>query len=220
MVREFLTIAETANTLGVSTRHARRLADSQEVTRIARGLIDPNSVDRYLHSHRQGRTRAWAEHTAWGAIAMLAGFDAPWLGTTQASRLRSALREIDGVDELLTRMRNRAHVHTFDAHRAALRRLRSLTAATNLRLLGISDPVDDRVDGYLAEADLDTAIRTFGLRASANGPVVLRTTGFDIITVRRLVGTSTVAALDAAISTDPRHRSIAHRTLEEIVGTY
>ena len=48
---------ETANTLGVSTRHARLLASSVAVTRIARGLVDRGSADRYLRSQRRGRTR-------------------------------------------------------------------------------------------------------------------------------------------------------------------
>lgn len=218
--QEFLTIEETANTLRVSTRHARRLADSGAVTRIARGLIDRGSVDRYLQSQRQGRTRAWAEHTAWGAVALLAGRDADWLGATQASRLRSTLREISGADELITRMRDRTRVHTFEAHRAALPRLRRLIATANLGLLGISDTVDDSADGYLAEADLDTVVRTLGLRADASGTVVLRTTGFDFDRVRDLVTTTTVAALHAATSTDPRLRGVGHRALGELLEAY
>ncbi|WP_460707029.1 type IV toxin-antitoxin system AbiEi family antitoxin domain-containing protein [Myceligenerans halotolerans] len=46
----FLSIEETANALGVSTRHARRLADSGAITRVARGLID-NAVHPW-HHHR------------------------------------------------------------------------------------------------------------------------------------------------------------------------
>lgn len=220
MSGEFLTIEETANALGVSTRHARRLADSGAVTRIARGLVDRGSVDRYVQSHRQGRTRAWAEHTAWGAVAILSGQDADWLGATQASRLRSALREINDAEALLTRMRDRAEVHTFEAHRAALPRLRELIASTNLRLLGITDAVDDSVDGYLSEADLDDVVRTLGLRAGAGGIVVLRTTRFDVDLVRELVATTTVAALDAATNADPRLRGVGRRTLGELLEAF
>ncbi|MGL5864195.1 MAG: helix-turn-helix domain-containing protein, partial [Phycicoccus sp.] len=187
MTAEFLTIEETASILGVSARHTRRLADSGAITRIARGLVDRRSVDRHLQSRRQGRTRAWAEHTAWGAIAILSGRTAGWLGATQAARLRSALREIDDVDDLLTRIRGRAEIHTFEAHRAALPRLRELTTSTNLRLLGITDAIDDRVDGYLSDAGHDDVVRVLGLRADAGGTVVLRTTGFDIDRVRELV---------------------------------
>ena len=220
MADEFLTIEETANTLGVSARHVRRLADSGAVTRIARGLVDRSSVDRYLASQRQGRTRAWAEHTAWGAVAIMSGYDAGWLGSVQASRLRSALREIDDVDDLLTRVRDRARVHTYEAHRAALPRVRELITSTNLRLLGITDSVDESADGYLAEADLDAVVRTLGLRAAAGGPVVLRTTEFDIDRVGDLVATSTVAAMDAATSTDPRLRGVGRRTLGELLEAY
>lgn len=218
MAGEFLTIEETASTLGVSARHARRLADSGAVTRIARGLVDRGSVDRYLQSRRQGRTRAWAEHTAWGAAAILSGHAADWLGATQASRLRSALREIDDADDLLTRMRDRAQIHIFAAHRAALPRLREQIASTDLRLLGITGAVDDSVDGYLAEAALDDTVRTLGLRADAGGAVIVRTTRFDFGRVRDLVATTTVAALDAATSTDPRLRGVGRRTLGELLG--
>lgn len=220
MAGEFLTIEETANALGVSTRHARRLADAGAVTRIARGLIDRGSVDRYLASKRHGRTRAWAEHTAWGAVALLAGHDADWLGMVQASRLRSTLREITDVDNLLTRMRDRAQVHVYEAHRAALPRLRDQLTSTNLRLLGIADAVDESTDGYLASDDLDDLVRTLGLRTAAGGTVVVRTTGFDFHRVRDLVATTTVAALDAATSTDPRVRGVGRRVLAELLEAY
>lgn len=220
MSGEFLTIEETANTLGVSPRHARRLADSGAVTRIARGLVDRDSVDRYLHSQRQGRTRAWAEHTAWGAVALLSGRNAEWLGAVQTSRLRSTLREISDADDLQTRMRDRAQVHIYAAHRAALPRLRDQIASTNLRLLGITDSIDDSVDGYLVAGDLDAVVRTLGLRADASGTVVLRTTSFDFHRIRDLVATTAAAALDAATSTDPRLRGIGHRTLGDLLEAY
>lgn len=220
MAGEFLTIEEAAATLGVSARHARRLADSGAITRIARGLVDHRSVDQYLSSQRQGRTRAWAEHTAWGAVAILASRDVDWLGTVQASRLRSTLRDIADVDEFLTRMRDRAQVRTYDAHRAALPRLRDRVVSANLRLLGITDTVDEGVDGYLAADDLDQVVRSLGLRANASGPVVLRTTSFDFHHVRDLVETTTAAALDAATSTDPRLRGVGRKTLADLLAAY
>jgi len=217
---DFFTIEETARTLGVSTRHARRLADSGAVSKIARGLVDRGSVERYLQSQRQGRTRAWAEHTAWGAVAILAGRDADWLGATQAARLRRTLRELTDVDDLLTRMRDRALVRSFAAHRAALPRLRKLVATSNPGRLGITDAVDDRLDGYLVASDLDNVVRTLGLRADAGGAVTLRVTGFDPDRVRELVDTSALAALDAATSTDPRLRGVGRRVLGELLDAY
>lgn len=221
--REFLTIEETANTLGVSTRHARRLADSGALSRVARGLVDRTSVDRYRQSQRQGRTRSWAEHTAWGAVALLADQEASWLGAPQTSRLRHNLREIaavHGVDDLVTRMRDRAQVHTFEAHRAALPRLRDTVATTNTRVLGITDAVGESIDGYVSADDLDSLVRTLGLRADVSGPVTLRVTGFDFDRARVLVDTSVVAALDAATSIDPRLRGVGRRILGELLESY
>jgi len=220
MAGEFLTIEETASTLGVSTRHARRLAVSGAITRIARGLVDRESVDHYLSSQRQGRTRAWAEHTAWGAVAILAGRDVDWLGTVQASRLRSTLRDLTNVDDLLTRMRDRVQVKTYEGHRAALPRLRDLVISTNLRLLGVTDAIDESVDGYLAADDLDQVVRDLGLRANASGSIVLRTTSFDFDQVRNLVSTTTAAALDAATSTNPRLRDVGRQTLTDLLAAY
>jgi len=218
--RDFLTIEETARTLGVSTRHARRLADAGAVSRVARGLVDSASVERYLRLQRLGRTRAWAEHTAWGAVAILAGRDPDWLGTTQASRLRQTLREIAEIDDLLTRMRDRAQVRTFEAHRAALPRLRELVTASNLRRLGITDATEESIDGYLAESELDNVVHSLGIRANTGGSVTLRLTNFDFDRVRELIDTSVVAALDAATSTDPRLRGVGHRALGELLEAY
>ncbi|RIJ70703.1 DNA-binding protein [Nakamurella silvestris] len=217
---EFLTIGEAARTLEVSARHARRLADSGAVTRVARGLIDRDSVDRYLHSHRRGRTRVWAQHTAWGAVALLAGHDADWLGPTQASRLRQTLRRTTEADELLTRLCDRARVHSFQAHRAALPRLHELLTSSNLGRIGITDAVAEGVDGYLAETELSELVRALGLRPDTSGPVTLRTTGFDFRQVRELVDTSVVAALDAGTSTDPRVRGVGRALLGELLDAY
>lgn len=217
---DFLTIKETAHTLGVSTRHAHRLADSGSLTKIARGLIDRNSVERYLQSHRLGRTRAWAEHTAWGAIALLAGRDADWLGATQTSRLRHTLRELTDAVDLLSRMRDRAHVHTFAAHPAAIGRLGNHVASADLGRLGVAAAADGSIDGYLAAGDFEAVVRDLGFKEDTSGKVVLRVTTFDFDKVADLVDTSVVAALDAAASTDPRIRGVGQRALEALLEAF
>ena len=105
---EFVSTEEAARTLGVTVQHIRRLVDSGELLRIARGLIDRASLDRYLTERQGSRTRVWAEHTAWGAIALLSRDTPAWLGPVQASRLRGALRQITDPGDLLTRTRDRA----------------------------------------------------------------------------------------------------------------
>ena len=221
--REFFTIDEAAKVLGVSARHVRRLADSGAISRVARGLVDRTSVDRYRQSQRQGRTRSWAEYTAWGAVALLAGQEATWLGATQASRLRQSLLALaadQDVDGLLTRLRDRARVMSYQAHRSALPRLRTALAVTSTKSLGIPDAGPETIDGYVAAGEVDDLTRTLGLRPDPGGPVTLRVTGFDVDRVRALVETPVVAALDAATSIDPRLRGAGRRAVSEAMEAY
>ena len=221
MASDFLTLSETAAALQVSARHARRLADRGTITKVARGLIDRRSVDRYIASQRQGRTRAWAGHTAWGAIALLAGQDVDWLGVTQASRLRSTLRQLNDSSELLSRLRDRAHIHHFAGHRSALPRLRSAVATADITRLGLVDLVaDEAVDGYIDISELARVVDSLGLR-SGDGNVTLRVTGFDFDQVRGLVTSSNVvAALDAAGSVDPRTRGVGEHAINELLAAF
>ncbi len=142
------------------------------------------------------------------------------LGTTQASRLRHTLRDLAEVDDLLTRLRHRARVHTFAAHRAAVPRLRALVATNDLRRLGVTDAAGDRVDGYVAASDMDVVVSSLSLRPDPGGSVTLRVTTFDIERVRLLVATDLVSALDASTSTDPRLQGTGRRTLSELLESY
>lgn len=214
---QFLTVAETAEALAVTPRHARRLADNGAVTRVARGIIDRVSVDRYLASQRQSRTRAWSAQTAWAAAALLSGRTPDWLGATQTSRLRHSLREITTADELITRMRGRSQVRTFDAHRAALSRLRRIVVMSDQSQLGLSGTTDDIVDGYIEGDQIGEVVRSLGLRPAVHGNVTLRSVTCDFEQVRPLITTRAAAALDAAVSTDPRTRGVGEQALEEIL---
>ena len=217
MATDFMTLKETADALHVSERHARRLADSGAITRVARGLVDRGSVDRYAASHRQGRTRAWAEHTAWGAIAILAGRDPAWLGATQASRLRGTIRRIETAEDLLSRLRDRARVENYAAHRSAVSHVRAVAVAADLGRLGLVDAdAAERFDGYIAADEVDRTVRSLGLRAG-NGNVTLRVVTLDFAVVRDLVASGLVAAIDAAESTDPRTRGVGRRAIEEVL---
>lgn len=219
---ELISVEETAHVLDVSVQHVRRLADRGDLTKVARGLIDHASLDRYIHEQRHGRTRAWAEHTAWGAIALLSGCDAPWLGATQASRVRRSLRELDQPGELVVRVRNRARVHIFNAHMSAFPLLRETIATASLETIGIVDAAaSDRVDGYLDTVELENVVRQLALAPVSAGNVTLRSTGFDFDAVSALVTDNpVVAALDAATGSDPRTRGVGERVLADALRTY
>lgn len=218
--RDFVTTADAARALGVTVQQVRRLTGSGELSRIARGLVDPASIERYLADRRGGRTRVWSEATAWGAIALLSTVDPVWLGSAQASRLRSTLRQITDPDELIVRARARASVHSFAAHPAAAARLRQAMTSTDPALVGLVENSADpaRLDGYLSVARLDDVVRTFGLREQADGEAVVRVTGFDFGVVADLTKNSTaLAALDAATSIDPRARETGEHLLAKIL---
>lgn len=208
-----MTTHEVEQALQVTQRQVRRLADAGHLHLIARGVYDAASVESYRQSHRSGRTRAWAEHTAWGAVALLENTEATWVGASQTSRLRRALREMNSVDELLARMRDRAHTTYYEAHRAAIPHLRESLVTPDLTQLGIVD-LDDRVDGYASAAQINHLVADYGLRASTSGTVTLRATA-DIERVRDLIGTRTVAALDGATGTDARVRGVCRAYLAE-----
>lgn len=219
---DLISVEEASILLHVSVQHVRRLVDSGELSKVARGLIDRKSLDRYQLEHRQSRTRVWAEHTAWGAMTLLSGHDANWLGATQASRVRRTLREMTEPAELIARTRDRARVHSYTAHTAALPRLRDKLAVTDLATLGIVDSTPDSgVDGYLATEALDSTVKALGLRADAGGNVTIRVTSFDFAVVSHLIANGRiVAAVDAAISVNPRIRGVGERALADVLDAY
>jgi excisionase family DNA binding protein len=218
---DFLTTEEAATMLGVTVQQVRRLADSGELVRLARGLIDRASLDRYLAERHGGRTRVWAEHTAWGAIAMLSGTFADWLGPAQGSRIRTALREIDDPSELVVRCRDRAVVTRYSGHSSALGRLRQHVVNVDRSALGLVATSADQVDGYIAAETVTSTAGWLGLVEDARGIITLRATTFDIKIVEDMATQSTVlAALDAATSLDPRERGVGERVLLDALNRY
>lgn len=218
---EFVTTEKAATILGVTVRHARRLAESGELSGIARGLIDRASIDRFLAERHGGRTRVWAEHTAWGAIAMLSGGFADWLGRAQGSRLQSSLRAITDPAELVARTRDRALVHVFSGHSSVLTRLQHELVTTDSSILGLAASRTDRVDGYLATDKLDSTVQRLGLREQTTGAITIRATNFNVDVVQGLATEGTVlAALDLATSLDPRERGVGERALAGALDRY
>ncbi|MCW2545874.1 MAG: hypothetical protein JWN96_334 [Mycobacterium sp.] len=216
----FVSTEEAAHTLGVTVQHVRRLAESNDLTRVARGLMDRTSVERYASQRQGGRTRVWAEHTAWGAIALLSGMRADWLGAAQASRVRTTLGDLTDAAEFVTRTRDRASVRIYAGHSSVLGQTHDLVS-TDQSALGLVRSATDRVDGYLAVGELDSTVERLGLIEDSGGNITLRATGFDLDIVRGLASKGAVlAALDAATSLDPRERGVGERALAEALARY
>lgn len=217
----FVSTTEAAHALGVTVQHVRRLADSGDLTRVARGLVDRDSLERYLVERQGGRTRVWAEHTAWGAIAMISGMYPDWLGPSQASRVRAWLREVTDPADLVAQTRDRASVHIYQGHPSVLRRLLDDLVSPDPSGLGLVGSRPDTLDGYLPSDRLSSTVGFYGLRAEPSGNITIRATRFDINIVHDMtVQGSALAALDAATSRDPRERGVGERVLAEALDRF
>jgi hypothetical protein len=214
--------SEAAERLGVSTRQVQHLVARGELRSLARGVVDETSVERLLAVRRGSHTRAWAESTAWAAVALLSGREAGWLGESQRSRLRGRLRGL-GAEELVERARERASVSRYVAHRSAGKRLRAELIDTSSTAARLGLAATSAIDGYLAATDLKAVVSRHGLIRDGTGSVTLRATSMDLDVVRDLVNAGDVlAALDLAESLDVRERRAGTdalaRALAEIRG--
>lgn len=217
----FVSTHDAAQALGVTVQHVRRLADSGDLVRVARGLIDRDSLERYLAEQHGGRTRVWAEHTAWAAIALLDRMTVDWLGLPQLSRLQATLRGITDPVDLVVLTRDRAATQTYQAHSSALRRLRDELVTVDTTGLWLMSTPDGTVDGYLAARRLASTVTLFGLQETPSGNVTIRATRTDLGIVHDLAHHGVVlAALDAATSRDLRARGVGQRALGEALDRF
>ena len=215
-----LAVSEAAERLGVSTRQIQHLVARGELRSLARGVVDETSVERLLAVRRGSHTRAWAELTAWGAVALLSGREAGWLGESQRSRLRGRLRAL-GADEMVERARGRARVSRYSAHRTTGERLRKQLVDTSSAAERLGLTATNAIDGYLATTDLKAVVARHGLIRDDQGGVTLRATSADLGIVRDLAGGSVVlAALDLAESLDIRERRAGIDALNHALGEF
>ncbi len=191
-----LGVADAAERLGVSVRQIQNLVESRDLVHVARGIVDDTSVERFLAVRGESRRRAWSEPTAWGAVAILSGTDAEWMGQRQRSRLRARLRELSAV-ELVERTRQRAVVARYRAHSSAGRYLLAelVYPEDAAAALGLADTT--AIDGYVAADDVADVVLRHGMTRDESGRVTLRASTVDLSLIRDLAGRGVVlAALD------------------------
>ena len=203
---ELVTVGDAAARLGVSTRQVQHLVAAGALRSLARGVIDATSVERYLASRGGHRWRAWSGPTSWGAVALLSGRDAGWVGTSQRSRLRGQLRAM-AAEELVGRARGRAVASRYIGHSSTAGRLREQVVDTSRAGEALGLTATAAVDGYVAAGELDAIVARHGLVRDEAGPFTLRVTGMPLDVVAELAGAGPVlAALDLAESLDVRER--------------
>lgn len=202
-----LTLAETADRIGVSQRQVRNLAAGGDIVLVARGVVDADSVSAFLRNRGLVARRVWSEETAWAAIGLLARIDVSWLGALQVSRLRKQVVGIDAA-ELTSRVRNRATLHRFDGHRSVVSRIAD-ELVRGSRLIGHLT-AEDGVDGYLDEDRLADVIDRFHLHATSSGSITIRgTQHLDKAQEIADKDADLLTAVDLSTSADTREREAA-----------
>jgi len=215
-----IAVSEAAERLGVSTRQVQHLVAQGDLRQLARGVVDETSVERLLAVRGDSHERAWSESTAWGAVALLSGADAEWMGERQRSRLKARLRGLSAA-ELVERTRERADVTRYRAHSSAGKYLLAeLVYPANVAGgLGLADT--NNIDGYLAADDVAGVVSRHGLNRDDEGRVTLRATTMDLGLVRDLSGRGAVlAALDLAESLDVRERRAGLDALDRALEAF
>lgn len=214
-------MSTVAERLGVSTRQVQHLVARGDLRQVARGVIDESSVDRFLAIRGDSRRRAWSEATAWGAVALLAGAEAGWLGSRQRTRLKERLRDVSSAG-LVERTRDRAVVTRYRAHSSAGPYLRAelvhpVNVAAQLGLAEVND-----IDGYLRTADVEGVVMRHGLIRDDEGRATLRATTMDLEVVRDLAdrGAAVMAGLDLAESLDVRERRAGLLALDYVLEDF
>ncbi|WP_310530207.1 hypothetical protein [Nocardioides sp.] len=215
-----LTVSEAAERLVVSSRQVQNLVASGKLRQVARGMLDETSVERHMAVRGGSHKRAWSEATAWGAVALLSGGGAEWMGESQRSRLKGRLRELNAAG-LAERTRERADVTRYAAHSSTGDRLLGeLVYATNVAdRLGLA--ATNSVDGYLAAGDVTAVVSRHGLIRDDEGRITVRATSTNLVIVRDLMQRSVVlAALDLAESLDVRERRAGLDALDSALEAF
>jgi hypothetical protein len=214
-----LAVSEAAERLGVSSRQVRHLAASGELRVLARGVVDEASVERLLAVRSGSHRRAWSEQTGWGAVALVSGADAAWMGESQRSRLKGRLRSLSAA-ELVALARGRAETSRFAGHASTATRLRAEVIHTTAAATKLGLAETSAVDGYVAADSLDELVTRHGLIRDDGGNYTLRATRMDLEVVKDLAQGTVLAALGLAESLDVRERRVGLNTLDDALDRF
>jgi excisionase family DNA binding protein len=221
-----LTVAEAADRLGRSKMSIHRLLGSGQLTSAGTAgrtiLIDRSSVER-LAAGGTRRGRAWTAKTAWAALALLSGQNPTWISSSEKSRLKSRLRELD-ADAVCILARNKDKTirvrvspdglaalndHLIASGAAAMRDQR--TAAT----FGMSGG-SGIAEGYVMAGDAQALADAFGMVQDPEGNAIIHEVD---LAEPFAEGRAPVAAIavDLMGSLSTRERSAGHRIISGLL---
>jgi hypothetical protein len=225
MASNYMSTAEAADRLGVSTRQVRNMAThgQLDVLDSANNLLI--STDSIIRASRTPRRvgRAWSPRVAWAALVLLGGGDATWLQPSERYRLRQSLKTRT-VDEVMAAARNRATVRRFRVTPDAIAKLQEQVAVTGgsamqdstvAALFGLAGG-GGFLDGYVPAGVADEMADAFYMEEDPNGNVTLREVEFE--EALNLDVPTAAIALDLAESVATREHAAGRSVLEKLLG--
>jgi hypothetical protein len=206
---EETTVLAAADQLGVSDRQVRHLVSRGALFSPRRGRVSTVSLQDYAARRGEVQTRVWSPRTAWGALELLTGGEALWMGSSQRSRLR---RELAGLDaqRVVSKLRNRADVRSY---RVAVDRVPQVEEA-----IVLIRPGETGLDGYVDERTLYGLISSLQMVRVVPGNVTLRVLPEDVgqdFAEMVIARGQVVAGVDLMASKDLDERRMGERLVTE-----
>lgn len=221
-----LTVAEVVDKLGITRASVHDLLDSGQLAVSGKAgrtlLIDRSSVER-LAATGTRRGRPWTARTAWAALWLLSGQNPTWISSSEKSRLKSRLRELDaGAVAVLARNKDKTL-----RYRATPDGLAALTG--HLIASGASAMRDEETaetfgmsggggiaEGYVMAGDAQALADAFGLVEDPDGNAIIH----EVELAEPFAdGRAPVAAVavDLMGSLATRERSAGQRVINELL---
>lgn len=219
-----MTAADAAEHLQVSQRQVRRLASKGVLatTRVVGRtlLLDAASVHQ-LAGRVRHNGRPWTAATAWAALALLSGQNAPWMDPAALSRLRHRLRGARAT-EVAWLARGRARVHQMQGWgRDNGLIVTGVSALREPQLAALFDlsPAERGVDGYVAARHFDDVVTNLGLFDDIEGDVTVRVVPDDAgyTLDRPLIA---AVAVDLSESLETREAAAGERVLDDLLDAF
>lgn len=219
-----ITAADAAERLQVSQRQVRRLASNGVLTAtrvVGRTLLLDAASVHQLAGRVRHNGRPWAPSTAWAALTLLSGQNAPWMDAAALSRLRHRLRGARAT-EVAWLARGRARVRQMQGwgHDTALVPS-GVSALRDPRLSALFDlsPAESGADGYVAARRFDTLVTNLGLFDDFEGDITVRIVpddaGYEVD--RPLIA---AVAVDLSESLDTREAAAGQRVLDDLLDAF
>jgi excisionase family DNA binding protein len=221
-----MTVAEAAGRLQRSTMSIHRLIASGQLTATGTAgkalLIDRSSVERLAATGtRPGR--AWTAKTAWAALALLSGQNPTWISSSEKSRLKSRLRELD-ADAVCILARNKDRTLRYRATPDGLIALNDHLIASGASAMREEATAETFgmsggggiAEGYVMAGDAQALADAFGLVEDPEGNAIIH----EVEVAEPFTeGHAPIAAIavDLMGSLATRERSAGQRVINELL---